>query len=56
MRESTERQRRRNMQYPHGAPLCDVDDDRARKAIDDRSTAVRRWIEDEDEAAVRGID
>lgn len=27
-----------------------------RKALDERSAAVRRWIDDDDETAVRGID
>lgn len=27
-----------------------------RKAVDERAAAVRRWIDDDDEAAVRGID
>ena len=41
-------------QYATG-PL-DVDSGRARKVVSERADAVRRWIDDEDEPAVRGID
>jgi hypothetical protein len=32
------------------------DDARARKAIDDRWQAVRRWISEDDDSCCRGID
>jgi hypothetical protein len=32
------------------------DDARARKALDDRWEAVRRWIDADDESCCRGID
>jgi hypothetical protein len=53
MKESAQSQRRRTKQSS-GAP--EGDEGRARKAVADRSEAVRRWIDDEDEPAVRGID
>ena len=31
-------------------------DDVRRKALDDRNAAVRRWIDDDDDACCRGID
>jgi hypothetical protein len=56
MKESSQSERRRARQYPFGLQVTDGDDERARKAIDDRHDAVRRWIDDEDEPVVRGID
>jgi hypothetical protein len=56
MKESSPSQRRRGRQYPFGQPVPDGDDDRSRKAIDERYEAVRRWIDDDDEPVVRGID
>jgi len=32
------------------------DTDRARRAVDDRYEAVRRWIDEDEEHAIRGID
>src|SRR4051812_45976482 len=53
MNEPSERQR---------SPSRDVknerrgDSGRERRAMDDRCAAVRRWIDEDDEPAVRGID
>jgi hypothetical protein len=37
-------------------PVAKKDTERARRAMDDRYEAARRWIGDDDESAVRGID
>lgn len=53
MPETTSYKRRSNDQLT----AKKADDARARKVFDERSAAVRRWVEDDDEcAACRGID
>lgn len=37
-------------------PVSKKDTDRERRAVEDRYEAVRRWIDDGDEPAIRGID
>jgi len=53
MNETAEHERRRNRELKS---VAKKDTDRARRAVDDRCEAVRRWIDDEDEPAIRGID
>ena len=50
MKEAAEPQRRSRDTGPK------KDTERERHAIDERCEATRRWIDDEDEAAIRGID
>jgi hypothetical protein len=56
MKESAQRQNRRTKRSTGGPGFPDGEDSRARKAIDERCQAVRRWIDDDDDDACRGID
>jgi hypothetical protein len=53
MNEQPEHQRRQTKEIK---PVRQGDSDRERTAMDDRCDAVRRWIDDNDDPAVRGID
>jgi hypothetical protein len=53
MSEPAEHQRRRTRDMK---TVTKKDTDRERRAMDDRCEAVRRWIDDDDEPAIRGID
>jgi hypothetical protein len=46
-------QRRRTNELP---TIKNAEDARAEKAVDDRLAAVRRWIDEDDDACCRGID
>ena len=37
-------------------PVSKKDTNRERRAVEDRYEAVRRWIDEDDEPAIRGID
>jgi hypothetical protein len=53
MNERADQQRRRTHEMK---AVSKKDTDRERRALDDRYEAVRRWIGDDDESAIRGID
>lgn len=52
MNEPAASQRSRSQQKP----VSKKDTDRERRAVQERYEAVRRWIDDGDEPAIRGID
>jgi hypothetical protein len=54
MRESTNRETRPNREQPT-SPGADGGD-RKRSSHQDRRDAIRRWIDDDDDSACRGID
>jgi hypothetical protein len=56
MKESAQRPKSRNKRSTGGSSFEDAEDSRARKAMDERWQAVRRWIDDDDDDACRGID
>jgi hypothetical protein len=53
MNEPPEPQRRSAVELK---PVAQKDSERERRAMDDRYEAARRWIGDDEESAVRGID
>jgi hypothetical protein len=53
MNEPADHQRRRNREIK---PVTKQDSERERRAMDERYEAVRRWIGEDDEPAIRGID
>jgi hypothetical protein len=55
MSEQQNRSRRRTREQST-VPASGADDVRARKAIDDRWQAVKRWINEDDDSCCRGID
>ena len=52
----TEQQTRQHRLTRETSPLPVVNDNRPRRAIDDRAEAVKRWIGEDDDACCRGID
>ena len=54
MRETNQRDRRKTTHPRLTQP--ESEHDRSHKAVDDRVAAVRRWIDDDDDSACRGID
>ena len=55
MRESSERQQRKTL-FQSLSYQGTQDGARMRKAMSERCAAVRRWIDDDDDPACRGID
>jgi hypothetical protein len=54
MRETTNRQIRANREHP--TPPGAEGGDRERTSHQERREAIRRWIDDDDDSACRGID
>ena len=55
MRETSQQRNRRRLTY-EGLTQQESEASRKAKPIDERVAAVRRWIDDDDDSACRGID